>query len=66
MEPNSVTLLEARWGQLRLLEEEREMIEVPKDVLKRDIIKWQHSVIGRICNDQMVWKEVIRIIMEKV
>lgn len=48
MEPDSVAMLEAQWGSLRLTEEERETIEVLEDFLERDRIKGHHSVIGRL------------------
>lgn len=66
MGPNNVALLEVKWGILRLMEKERETINVSKKVLKRDKEKGQRGVIGRLSNDRLVGKNVVQITMGKM
>lgn len=49
--------LEAHCEQLRLTEEEWEMILVAEDIPEIDRIKERKDVIGRICIDQTMGKE---------
>lgn len=58
--------IEYQLGNLRLTEEEEAVIELPqgnKDELQR---KGGRSLIGKVCSDSVVGKEVIANTMEKI
>lgn len=49
-------LLEEKWGQLRLLEEEQNSITVGEEVLEEDRIKVRRSLVGRVCSERNIIK----------
>lgn len=59
-------ILEEKWVELRLMEEEKVGIELDEDCSAKLVNKEQRSLLGKICLSRSISKEVVGSMMAKV
>ena len=58
--------LEEKWKHFRLSEEEEESIVVDEELLAVSLRKGERSLVGKLCSDRVVNKDVIHNTMSKI
>lgn len=57
---------EEKWKDLRLLDEERTVIEIDDDILSDLLLKEQRSLMGKFCSTRLISKEVLETMLAKI
>lgn len=58
--------IEGQWNKLKLTEEEKDPISVEDDLSEDECIKERRSIIGKLCMNRIINKDVLRITMGRI
>lgn len=58
--------LEERWGKLTLSGEEDKTITLGEKLSEEDQSKEQRSLLGKVCTDRTIGKEILKVTMGKI